>query len=59
MDLLSRAVARESEMPIHLASKKIPYLDTETGQLVMPKQPNGFKLEKFVFDCFQIGKEFF
>lgn len=59
MELLTRAVARESEMPIHLASKKIPHLDTETGQLVTPEQPNGFKLEKFVFDCFQLGKEFF
>lgn len=37
-------------LPLHRAVKKIPYID-EKGNLIQPAQPNGVKLETFIFDA--------
>jgi UDP-N-acetylglucosamine/UDP-N-acetylgalactosamine diphosphorylase len=47
----------ERELKHHIAEKKIAYVD-EQGQRVSPKQVNGIKLEKFVFDVFPFSDKF-
>ena len=38
------------KLPFHLAHKVIPYID-ENGSRVVPKTPNGYKFETFIFDA--------
>lgn len=49
---LAREAARA--MPLHLAFKKIPFV--EKGKVVQPKEPNGYKFEKFIFDILPKAK---
>lgn len=44
---LERIVAQS--LPLHVVEKKIPYLD-ETGALVKPQTPNGYKFENLILD---------
>lgn len=48
----------EDELAFHIARKKIPFVDTTSGELVKPSKPNGMKLEMFVFDVFPFTKHF-
>ena len=41
-------------LPFHRAVKKIPYIN-ENGRLVEPTEPNGIKLETFIFDALPIA----
>lgn len=51
-------VKRAANTPLlyHCASKKVAYYDAATQELVTPTEPNGVKLEKFIFDVFPISK---
>jgi UDP-N-acetylglucosamine/UDP-N-acetylgalactosamine diphosphorylase len=42
-------------LPFHRAVKKIPHIDT-AGNPVNPKEPNGIKLETFVFDALPMAE---
>ncbi|WPK24439.1 hypothetical protein PUMCH_001713 [Australozyma saopauloensis] len=56
VELLDRMLAKwtssQEFLPFHIAKKKIPCLDLETGEYVKPTEPNGIKLEQFIFDVF-------
>jgi UDP-N-acetylglucosamine/UDP-N-acetylgalactosamine diphosphorylase len=47
-----RRVAQKADdlLPFHVAAKKIPHVDAG-GRRVEPDEPNGYKLERFVFDA--------
>lgn len=42
----------EAKIPFHIARKKIPTIDEQSGQPIKPTSPNGMKLELFIFDVF-------
>lgn len=48
----ARRIAADAEhlLPYHASAKKIPCLD-ETGRRIEPDEPNGYKLERFLFDA--------
>ena len=46
----------EIELPHHVARKKIPYVDLTTGLTVKPTEPNGIKLEAFIFDVYRFAE---
>ena len=43
-------------LPLHRAVKKIPHIDQE-GKLAEPAEPNGIKLESFVFDALPLASK--
>lgn len=43
------AEAAQRAMPLHLAHKKVPFVDS-AGRRIIPEHPNAFKFEKFIFD---------
>lgn len=48
----------EEELAFHIARKKIPHVNMETGEIVKPSKVNGMKLEMFVFDVFPYTERF-
>ncbi|WWC63789.1 uncharacterized protein I303_106394 [Kwoniella dejecticola CBS 10117] len=48
--------AMERKMAFHIARKKIPTVDLQTGEMIKPTEPNGMKLELFIFDVFPFTK---
>ncbi|XP_033208355.1 UDP-N-acetylhexosamine pyrophosphorylase [Belonocnema kinseyi] len=55
--LFSIGNAHESDLDLHVAKKKVPYIN-EYGKKIIPTSPNGIKVEKFVFDVFKFAKNF-
>jgi UDP-N-acetylglucosamine/UDP-N-acetylgalactosamine diphosphorylase len=43
-------------LPWHRADKKIPHIDDKGGQ-VIPAEPNGVKLESFIFDALPLARK--
>ncbi|KDR85712.1 hypothetical protein GALMADRAFT_84797 [Galerina marginata CBS 339.88] len=55
---LNQVESFEDDLAFHIARKKIPHVDLETGEYVKPSKPNGMKLEMFVFDVFPYTERF-
>ncbi len=53
VDFVQQVYDHFEAFPWHRAFKKIPFVD-ESGALVKPDAPNGYKFETFVFDALQI-----
>jgi UDP-N-acetylglucosamine/UDP-N-acetylgalactosamine diphosphorylase len=47
---IERLNSKDFSLPLHRAVKKIPHVDSQ-GRLVEPREPNGVKLESFIFDA--------
>jgi len=47
---------QDYSLPLHRAVKKIPHLDLQ-GHHVEPQEPNGIKLESFIFDALPLARE--
>ncbi len=47
---IERLNTKDFSLPLHRAVKKIPHVDSE-GRHVEPQEPNGVKLESFIFDA--------
>ncbi len=43
------------DLPWHVANKKVPYIDLDSGELITPEEPNAFKFERFVFDVLPLA----
>ncbi|CED83573.1 UDP-N-acetylglucosamine pyrophosphorylase [Phaffia rhodozyma] len=56
-EFLDRIHSIEHLMAFHIARKKIPTVDLQSGKQIAPSSPNGMKLELFVFDVFPFTKE--
>ena len=56
-DFISRLTSGgDLKLPWHRADKKIPALD-ENGTLIKPEEPNGIKLESFIFDTLPLAEK--
>jgi UDP-N-acetylglucosamine/UDP-N-acetylgalactosamine diphosphorylase len=55
---LSHVEDFEEQLAFHIARKKIPFIDLESGELIKPTKNNGMKLEMFVFDVFPYTERF-
>lgn len=47
---VERITNRSTNLPLHVAHKKIEYIDSQ-GKRITPDEPNGYKLEMFIFDA--------
>jgi UDP-N-acetylglucosamine/UDP-N-acetylgalactosamine diphosphorylase len=52
---LVRSLSNQRSLPLHLAKKKVPYLN-EAGELIQPSEPNAIKFERFIFDLLPWAK---
>ncbi|KAG7879882.1 hypothetical protein KL905_001375 [Ogataea polymorpha] len=51
-EMIPKWISDRRFLPYHVARKKIAYLDVGSGKIVEPREPNGIKLEQFIFDVF-------
>lgn len=54
VDFLRRITFGETQLPYHTAHKKVPHRTLE-GDLHVPKTPNAYKFERFIFDALPLA----
>jgi UDP-N-acetylglucosamine/UDP-N-acetylgalactosamine diphosphorylase len=54
---VERITSGDLALPYHRAEKKVPCIDPESGQALDPNEPNGIKLEMFVFDAIPLCEQ--
>uniref|UniRef100_A0A183CN45 UDP-N-acetylglucosamine diphosphorylase n=1 Tax=Globodera pallida TaxID=36090 RepID=A0A183CN45_GLOPA len=58
LNFLREACAKaDAVLPYHMARKRIPFWDPKLKKTVQPTEPNGIKLERFIFDAFTLSKD--
>lgn len=57
-EFLERVPSFADKLEYHIAYKKISFIDINTGERIYPSNPNGIKLERFVFDVFSHSEAF-
>jgi len=55
-DFIEKLGAEGGSLPLHRAVKKIPHIDAH-GHPVEPAEPNGVKLESFIFDALPMAEQ--
>jgi UDP-N-acetylglucosamine/UDP-N-acetylgalactosamine diphosphorylase len=55
VDFLTRMTAGAGKIPLHVARKKVPYLDEE-GRTAKPQAENALKFERFIFDVLPLAE---
>jgi UDP-N-acetylglucosamine/UDP-N-acetylgalactosamine diphosphorylase len=53
-DFIEKLNTEGFSLPLHRAVKKVPHIDSQ-GNPVEPAEPNGIKLESFIFDALPIA----
>ncbi len=53
---LARGRGDRLALPLHRAEKKVPHVDTATGEYIKPSVPNAIKLERFIFDALPLAR---
>ncbi|MCH2152305.1 MAG: UDPGP type 1 family protein [Phycisphaerales bacterium] len=51
----AKRLSEQNELPWHRAVKKVPCCDPTTGQELISEEPNGIKLEQFIFDALPLA----
>ncbi len=55
VDFLTRMTTGAGLIPLHVARKKVPYLDEE-GRTAKPQAENALKFERFIFDVLPLAE---
>ena len=55
-ELLDRTSQKASSLPFHYARKKVPFIDVQSGNRVVPMEENAIKFERFIFDLLPSAK---
>ena len=50
--MIPKWISSQEYLPFHIAKKKIPSMNLKTNEFYKPTEPNGIKLEQFIFDVF-------
>jgi UDP-N-acetylglucosamine/UDP-N-acetylgalactosamine diphosphorylase len=56
VDFLMRLIDRKTDLPLHAAHKKVPFMNQQ-GEPVEPDKPNAYKFERFVFDTIPMASK--